>query len=456
MSEGLKEIQETKEKVPYKSRSRYDIRRNKNKRAWEDDNRTPEEIAAKKASMDPEDKAKRKKSVILMGYSGVSYFGMQRNPGQKTIEEDLFVAMFKNKWITEEGFNQAQYAYFQRAARTDKGVSAARQICSVKLRKFFLISFVHWQKKPFIPADEIDIDALNKDLPEQIKVFCVRRVTKGFNSKEQCDARTYAYTLPTIAFADHTEKVEMETYRAPAEKLEKLNELLKMYLGTKNFHNFTSRKWVFLFSFLRVTLDHILTPWKSVISVVYLPKNLHKKQTNLIFHREFIDPSSKRYIMSFKCEEPRVEEDVEYATIKVKGQSFMLHQIRKMVGLSLAVLRGHTESATIHRAFTADRLDLPMAPGLGLVLDQVHYDRYNRRYGVDGLHQALEWDEQEAEINAFADKFIYPTIYSTEIKEKSMALWLETLHYHSYTIRPEDLDEKSEKHEEDEEDVSKA
>lgn len=114
-----------------------------------------------------------------------------------------------------------------------------------------------------------------------------------------------------------------------------------------------------------------------------------------------------------------------------------------MVGLTLAVLRGHTEPETINRAFTADRLDLPMAPGLGLVLDQVHYDRYNRRYGVDGVHQTLEWEEQDPEIKAFADKYIYPTIYETELKEKSMALWLETLHYHSYNIRPEDLEKTS-------------
>lgn len=118
----------------------------------------------------------------------------------------------------------------------------------------------------------------------------------------------------------------------------------------------------------------------------------------------------------------------------------MLHQIRKMVGLTLAVLRGHTESSTITRAFTVDRLDLPMAPGLGLVLDQVHYDRYNRRYGIDGVHQTLEWKEQEPEIKAFGDKFIYPTIYQTELNEKSMSLWLDTLHYHSYKVRPEDLE----------------
>lgn len=168
------------------------------------------------------------------------------------------------------------------------------------------------------------------------------------------------------------------------------------------------------------------------------------------FHREFIDPSSRRYIISFKCGAPRVEGEVEYATIQIKGQSFMLHQIRKMIGMTLAVLRGHTDSATITRAFTADRLDLPMAPGLGLVLDQVHYDRYNRRYGIDGVHQALEWQEQEPEIKAFADKYIYPTIYETELNEKSMALWLETLQFHSYTVRPEDLEKPEEKEPSDE------
>lgn len=57
----------------------------------------------------------------------------------------------------------------------------------------------------------------------------------------------------------------------------------------------------------------------------------------------------------------------------LQGQSFMLHQIRKMVGLSLAVVRGLTGEETIDRCWTVDRLDVPTAPGLGLVLDQVIY-----------------------------------------------------------------------------------
>jgi tRNA pseudouridine38-40 synthase len=34
-----------------------------------------------------------------------------------------------------------------------------------------------------------------------------------------------------------------------------------------------------------------------------------------------------------KCSEPFVRENLEWVTLKVHGQSFMLHQIRKMVGM---------------------------------------------------------------------------------------------------------------------------
>lgn len=245
-------------------------------------------------------------------------------------------------------------------------------------------------------ADDVDLCAINKDLPNEIKIFGYKRVTKGFNSKEKCDARTYTYTLPTISLADHSQDLTMEAYRLPNKKFDELNALLKMFEGTKNFHNFTSRK-------------------------------------------DYGDPSSNRFIISFACSHPFVDKttNIEFAVIKVKGQSFMLHQIRKMVGLTLAILRGLTKSETLTRAFTSERLDIPMAPGLGLVLDQVHYDRYNTRYGTDGMHEALDWINEEQEIQKFFDEHIFPTIVNTEMNEKSMVSWLETLPLHSFDVRVE-------------------
>jgi tRNA pseudouridine38-40 synthase len=51
-----------------------------------------------------------------------------------------------------------------------------------------------------------------------------------------------------------------------------------------------------------------------------------------------------------------------------KGQSFLLHQIRKMVSLAVEVVRGSANKTTVLDAFTTRRMELPMAPSLGLYL----------------------------------------------------------------------------------------
>lgn len=102
----------------------------------EEDMKKVKTAAAEDESVVPFERIKRKKSLIVLGYSGVNYFGMQRNPGFSTIEEELLAAMKKCEWITPESYEQPQWIGFQRAARTDKGVSAMTQCVSLKLRKY--------------------------------------------------------------------------------------------------------------------------------------------------------------------------------------------------------------------------------------------------------------------------------------------------------------------------------
>jgi len=59
-------------------------------------------------------------------YVGKNYYGMQRNPGMKTIEEDLITALLKADLITAVQFENVRAINFQRAARIDKGISAIR------------------------------------------------------------------------------------------------------------------------------------------------------------------------------------------------------------------------------------------------------------------------------------------------------------------------------------------
>lgn len=246
----------------------------------------------------------------------------------------------------------------------------------------------------------MDVDAINSDLPKDIKIFAVKRVTKGFNSKSTCDARTYSYTLPTYALTKHDETFNENTYRLPPERLEELNKILNLYEGTKNFHNFTIRK-------------------------------------------EPNDPSCRRYMMKIECPAPFIPDntEVEFARIKVKGQSFMMHQIRRMVGLVIAIMKGYAEHFTVAHAMEKERMNIPQAPGLGLVLEKVHYERYNKKYGNDGMHEVLEFKDEDAMVEDFYQKNILSTIINTELDEKPMLAWVKGLKHHSFTAQEENNEE---------------
>lgn len=277
--------------------------------------------------------------------------------------------------ISEDNFIKPQSMYFQRAARTDKSVSAIRQSLSLKAAESIT-------KK---------LDLINSLLPEDIRLMGCKRVTQSFDAKNFCDHRTYAYLMPTFALSPISE-VTKEDYRITPEVLGLFNETLKGYVGSHVFHNFTSGK-------------------------------------------KFKDDSSVRVIRSMYCSEPFFpcnQNKLEFVVVRVKGQSFMMHQIRKMIGLAIAVVKGFATEDHLKRSMEEPFMDVPKAPGLGLMLEEVHFERYNRKYGGDGHHEPLEWSKQANQIDEFKNKQIYPVIVETELNERSMFKWLTTLSLHSY------------------------
>lgn len=75
--------------------------------------------------------------------------------------------------------------------------------------------------------------------------------------------------------------------------------------------------------------------------------------------------------MSFVAEEPFIVNDREYITLKIKGQSFMLHQIRKMVSMAVGILRKIVTRELFFQAFERERFIISRAPSLGLMLNIV-------------------------------------------------------------------------------------
>jgi tRNA U38,U39,U40 pseudouridine synthase TruA len=75
---------------------------------------------------------------------------------------------------------------WSRAARTDKGVSAVSQVVAAKV----------FGDEPLeeLPA------TINRQLPDQVRVLGVTRVTEGFNARTYCSKRRYEYVLPAWVF----------------------------------------------------------------------------------------------------------------------------------------------------------------------------------------------------------------------------------------------------------------
>jgi len=308
-----------------------------------------------------------KKVAAMLSFLGKNYHGMQRNPGDtiNTIEDELLAALCKSGAIDPEWEKVPQKSFFTRASRTDKGVSAARMVVSLKM----------------LPDPGL-VHQINSFLPPDIRLQAMVRATKNFNCQTIADGRTYLYILPTFAFSPRDKMLNLN-WRCNDGTITAVNNVLQHYIGSHFFHNFTSGKLA-------------------------------------------MEASSRRFIQEFEVDKIFEKNGMEWAVVRVKGQSFMLHQIRKMIGLAIAIVRGFSDVEILETAWDKEMIDIPKAPGLGLMLDRIHYDRYNKRYAEDdGLHDDLDWAGQEKEVEKFKEECIFSDIIQTEIQEKSMVKWLE-------------------------------
>ncbi|KAJ3310148.1 tRNA pseudouridine synthase 1 [Boothiomyces sp. JEL0838] len=363
-------------------------------------NRTLEEDRGPREPNPSSTRKPKKKVALLMSYAGTGYHGMQINPLSSSIELDLHKALAAAGAVSQDNAMDPTKSSFVRCARTDKGVHAAGNVVSLKMS-----------------LDDGIIGMINEKLPPQIRVWGWSRVPNKFSAKVMCDSRIYEYLLPTYCLKDvdssfyphsnvalnanfdiskldrklnepqelppidkhHLEK--LQSYRAPSEKLAELKEILAEYKGTKLYHNFTVGK-------------------------------------------TSKDKSVKRYIIDFQCGEPFVRDGIEWVSCKVLGQAFMLHQIRKMIGLAILMVRSGTKKDLIPHCFGEERMNIPKAPALGLLLERPVFDHYNEKEGTKEDRDVIDFTPFQKEINEFKERWIYKAISDTEKNEGQFADWL--------------------------------
>lgn len=140
------------------------------------------------------------------------------------------------------------------------------------------------------------------------------------------------------------------------------------------------------------------------------------------FHNYTVDKSPKdasatRIIKSFNVNPtPIIINDTEWLSLKVHGQSFMMHQIRKMVSMVALIVRCGCHEGRLQDSFMADRISIPKAPSLGLLLERPVFDAYNERLEQFG-HKKIDFRRYEKEMEEFKQREIYERIFREEQKE---------------------------------------
>lgn len=332
---------------------------------------------------------KKKRLAIMYGYLGKGYHGSQKSDGVITIEHVLEDALRKAGALDAD--NNLGTISFTRASRTDKGVSA---MVNVAAGNFLL------PKEDGADASSGLADRLNASLPDHIRVWAVVKVRGGFSAKDSPCSRTYDYVCPAWMLMPHQEEQEEERddrgwvcgasrdkmmqWQSTPEVLEKLNQVLLYFVGTHNYHNYTNGK-----NADSNDAKRVITSFRALRSIM-LPVTT-----------------------TTTTSEGEKNSEAQYIHFRIKGQSFMLHQIRKMMCMVFLLARNAFRDAekVIRGSFGRPHLNIPKAPAVGLFLREVHFDVYNKKWGRgEGREPVLLQQDVQEKVEQFAQHFIWPQV----------------------------------------------
>ncbi|KAI5189875.1 tRNA pseudouridine38-40 synthase [Nematocida minor] len=308
----------------------------------------------------------KKRVALIIGYNGIGYKGSQINKEEHTIEKTVCDEIYGLGYISARNAENYSKVGLQRSSRTDKGVHAAMLVVSLKI--------------------EIGESRSCKDLEEKLRevlhphsivLHRIVETTKNFDAKAGCESRVYEYFVPQSAYT-----AEGDSAENISRKTEIFTKVLKSMEGTHNFHNFTVQN--------------------------------QEKGPN-------------RYIKEITVEK-LVFDGVVWHKVVLHGQSFMIHQIRKMIGFAVLSAQRAKEESDIARylasVFTPEKRNIPKVPGSLLLLSHSYFNNYNQRFGEE--RGVLD----NAGCDAYKIDTLYPAVCTRENAD-TFKEWQEVIEKHA-------------------------
>ena len=266
---------------------------------------------------------------LIVAYDGTDFHGWQVQPGRPTIQGELQCALVRI--VGESPLPQG-------SGRTDAGVHALAQVASFPLQAR-------------IPPANL-LRALNRTLPGSIRILDAQIVPDTFHARHSAVAKTYEYrVLPIEPAANQACPPFLARYVCPYSwplKFEPLQCAAQAFLGEKDFQSFSAS-------------DPDLTSRSEI------------EPENSATH-----PEARATIRTIFASDWRTQttDGIQLLVYRVRGNGFLHHMVRNLVGTMLDIGRGYMRLEDIPDILAArDRTKAgPTAPARGLCLHSVEYN----------------------------------------------------------------------------------
>lgn len=310
--------------------------------------------------------------VICYSYIGTGYHGLQQNLEQKTIEKDLLSILVNSELIEHDIIKRLQKIRWKEGSRTDSGVHSAAQVLT------FDAIF-----PPGLKLNQV-LPTLRSHTPENVPItfWSVISVGNNFDAHMYAEYRQYNYLMPLHAFGD----CDLEYLR---------NQILPFFIGKHSFHNYSKK----------ISADNV-----SAIKLI----------TDFQISDPFILSSNNK------------NEGEEYVLWYIRGNSFLINQIRKMLATILSVAHNLLTVEQLQDTFTESKWGLPRLPGDGLFLNKIEYPNFHKKsMARKDYHEGnkdVEFGSVRSSIEAWKKNVLFPHIASIVEKDDIFRKWInETL-----------------------------
>lgn len=293
----------------------------------------------------------RKKRCVAFyaSYLGDAYHGntMTVDPTLQaqvpTVEREVDAVLTRLKYFKPGNAGIMRRTSMQRSSRTDKGVHSIGTLMSAKVE---------------LPADDPDApehlarleEEVNAELPEDIRISCVKRASKNFQPRRACKRRSYQYLLPA--------------YLLPGPE-EAWKQCLGYFLGTHHYRNFSGKIGNNAGGRKNPTPKRsVWHPWSGMAD-----EELDLRDREAKRELDDVDTRLNRTVHVFDADQVTIDGQ-DFVRFRLSAESFVYHQIRKMVGSLVAVAQGWVPPDIVKVALEAPyHIYMPLAPPGFLFLD---------------------------------------------------------------------------------------